>query len=541
MNASAHVTPKHPWLVLLVVCLGFFMIMLDTTIVYVATPSIITGLGASLDSVLWVLNGYLLAYAVLLITAGRLGDLVGPRQMFVAGLVLFTVASALCGLSQDIGQLIAARVLQGVGGALLAPQSLAILTTIFPRERMGAALGVWSAVIGVSTVAGPTLGGFVVTSFDWRWIFFLNLPVGVVAVAGALTLVPDVRHGRRHRFDVAGVVLSAAALLALCYGLIEGQRYDWGTIAGVLSIPLVIGAGLVLLGAFVLWERAQAEPLIPLHLFRERNYSLMSVASLAVAFAMQGIFLPLTIYLQSVLGMSALDAGLTLVPMSLVSLVAAPMAGRLVDRFGGKYFLMAGLILFASGVGLIASEATLASTSSTFLGPLAIAGLGMGFTFAPMTAMAMRQVAPRDAGAASGVFNTVRQLGAVTGAAVIGAVLQTQLATSLRAEATARSAALPAQVREQLVQGISSASRSGFEVGVGQHGGVALPQGLPPQAVAQVQQIARDVFANAFVAAMRTPMELAVAVLAVAATGCVFVVASRSRGGLHVEVVAAGE
>src|SRR5437867_9972198 len=237
---------RNPWPALLIVCLGFFMIMLDTTIVYVATPSILTSLQTSLDSVLLVFDGYVLAYAVLLITAGRLGDLFGPRSLFAAGLVLFTAASVLCGLSQDAGQLIAARVVQGVGGALLAPQSLAMLTTIFPRERMGAAIGFWGAVIGVSTVAGPTLGGLIVTNWDWRWIFFVNVPIGILALLGTFLVIPDVRPGRRHRLDLIGVALSSASLFAIVFGLIEGQRFDWGTISGWLSIPLVLAAGVVL-------------------------------------------------------------------------------------------------------------------------------------------------------------------------------------------------------------------------------------------------------------------------------------------------------
>ena len=205
---------RNPWPVLLVTVLGFFMIMLDTTIVYVATPSILSSLHASLDEVLWVFNGYLLTYAVLLITAGRLGDLFGPRQLFALGLVVFTAASALCGLSTDATQLIAARVLQGVGGALIAPQTLTILMAIFPPERRGAAFGITGAVIGVSTVAGPTLGGLIVTNWDWRWIFFVNVPIGILALLGTFLVIPDVRPGRRHRLDLIGVALSSASLFA---------------------------------------------------------------------------------------------------------------------------------------------------------------------------------------------------------------------------------------------------------------------------------------------------------------------------------------
>src|SRR5713101_6153384 len=276
-------TNRNPWPVLLVTVLGFFMIMLDTTIVYVATPSILSSLHASLDQILWVFNGYLLTYAVLLITGGRLGDLFGPRQLF------------------------AARVIQGVGAALLAPQTLTILMAIFPPERRGAAFGITGAVIGVSTVAGPTLGGLIVTNGDWRWIFFLNVPIGVIALVGTFLVIPDVRTGRQHRLDLIGVLLSSAALFGVVFGLIEGQRYDWSTIAGWLTVPMVIGVGIALFVAFLAWERLQAEPLVPLGLFRDRNFSLMNWAGTAMSFAMQGIFIPITIYTQSVLGMTPLQ------------------------------------------------------------------------------------------------------------------------------------------------------------------------------------------------------------------------------------------
>src|SRR5438094_5206883 len=247
---------RNPWPVLLVTVLGFFMIMLDTTIVYVATPSILSSLHASLDQVLWVFNGYLLMYAVLLITAGRLGDLFGPRQLFAVGLVVFTAASALCGLSQDANQLIAARVIQGVGAALLAPQTLTILMAIFPPARRGAAFGITGAVIGISTVAGPTLGGLIVTNADWRWIFFLNVPVGIIALVGTFLVIPDVRTGRQHRLDWIGVLLSSAALFAIVFGLIEAQRYDSSTIEGWLTSPLVIGAGIAV---FIAFPRGRAD------------------------------------------------------------------------------------------------------------------------------------------------------------------------------------------------------------------------------------------------------------------------------------------
>jgi EmrB/QacA subfamily drug resistance transporter len=519
---------RNPWPVLLVTVLGFFMIMLDTTIVYVATPSILSSLHASLDQILWVFNGYLLMYAVLLITGGRLGDLFGPRQLFAAGLIIFTAASALCGLSQDANQLIAARVVQGVGAALLAPQTLTILMAIFPPARRGAAFGITGAVIGVSTVAGPTLGGLIVTNGDWRWIFFLNIPIGIIALVGTFVVIPDVRTARQHRLDLIGVLLSSAALFAVVFGLIEGQRYDWSTITGWLTIPMVIGAGIALFVAFLAWERQQAEPLVPLGLFRDRNFSLMNWTGTAMSFAMQGIFIPITIYTQSVLGMTALQSGLTIAPMSLTAGIVAPFAGRLADRFGGKYLLMAGLALFGAGAAVVTGLATVSSTQITFLLPFVLTGLGLGLVFAPMTTVAMRDIKPQMAGAASGVLNTTRQLGSVIGAAVVGAVLQNQLAIALHNQAVAAAAQLPAAFQQRFVDGFSQAAKSGLQVGRGQTG-ASLPANLPASVVGTVQRLVHDVFANGYVTAMRPTVAVAVVVLAVASLSCLWVLNGRFR------------
>jgi len=519
---------RNPWPVLLVTVLGFFMIMLDTTIVYVATPSILSSLHASLDQILWVFNGYLLMYAVLLITGGRLGDLFGPRQLFAAGLIIFTAASALCGLSQDANQLIAARVVQGVGAALLAPQTLTILMAIFPPARRGAAFGITGAVIGVSTVAGPTLGGLIVTNGDWRWIFFLNIPIGIIALVGTFVVIPDVRTARQHRLDLIGVLLSSAALFAVVFGLIEGQRYDWSTITGWLTIPMVIGAGIALFVAFLAWERQQAEPLVPLGLFRDRNFSLMNWTGTAMSFAMQGIFIPITIYTQSVLGMTALQSGLTIAPMSLTAGIVAPFAGRLADRFGGKYLLMAGLALFGAGAAVVTGLATVSSTQITFLLPFVLTGLGLGLVFAPMTTVAMRDIKPQMAGAASGVLNTTRQLGSVIGAAVVGAVLQNQLAIALHNQAVTAAAQLPSAFQQRFVDGFSQAAKSGLQVGRGQTG-ASLPANLPASVVGTVQRLVHDVFANGYVTAMRPTVAVAVVVLAVASLSCLLVLNGRFR------------
>ena len=539
MNRKGESTgqPRSPWPILLVTVLGFFMIMLDTTIVYVATPSILSDLHASLDAILWVFNGYLLTYAVLLITAGRLGDLFGPRQMFALGLAIFTVASALCGFSQDATQLIASRVLQGVGGALLAPQTLSILMAIFPPERRGAAFGINGAVIGVSTVAGPVVGGLVVTNWHWSWIFFLNVPIGIIALIGTFLIIPDVRHGARPTLDIGGVVLASLALLAIVFGLIEGQRYDWGTITGWLTIPMVIGAGVVLLVAFLAWERFQAQPLLPPGLFRNRNFSVGNVIASAVALAMQGIFIPITIYTQSVLGMTPLVSGLTFAPLSVASGVVAPFAGRLADRFGSKYLLMGGLVLFGAGALIATAVATTTATLWTFFLPLSLAGIGMGLIFAPMMTMAMRDIQPRMAGASSGVLNTTRQMGSAIGAAAVGAVLQNRLAVAFHDQALSASSQLPPAYRGQFLESFSKAAKTGFEVGRGQSGAV-LPKGLPAQLADKLLQLSHDVFVNGYINAMRPTVGLAVVVLLIAAASC-FLIVQRRRIGSSVEREAA--
>ena len=529
---AALMVGRNPWLALLVLCMGFFMILLDTTIVNIAIPSIIDGLHATLDQILWVVNSYVLVYAVLLITASRLGDRFGQRNLFVAGLAVFTIASALCGLAQDSNQLIAGRVIQGVGGALLTPQTLAVISVMFPPQRRGAAMGVWGAVAGLATVAGPTLGGFIVTYIDWRWIFYVNLPLGVAAIALSYAYIPDLRPGRQHGWDLPGILLSTAALFLIVFGLIEGQRYSWGAVSGFVSIPLILVTGAILLIAFFLVERSAKEPLVPLDLFRNRNFAILSWVTGAMAFGMFGLFLPLSIYLQSVIGMTAFQAGLTFAPMSLTSLVVAPNAGRLTDRIGGKYILMAGLALFGIGMGGLDFSTGLHSTWATFLPWLIVAGFGMGCIFAPATTVAMRNIPQHRVGAASGVFNTTRQLGGVIGSAIVGAVLQNRLSAELKDQAVARAGQLPAQLpataKAKIVHSFSSGSSGGLAVGRGQTGGGSAafqaPPNLPASAVHQTQQqIAgyfHDVFVNAFLLSMRPTLLISVAVLLLAAVSC---------------------
>jgi EmrB/QacA subfamily drug resistance transporter len=517
---------KHsPWLVLVVLCLGFFMILLDTTIVNVAIPAMSDDLQASLSDVLWVLNAYILVYAVLLITAGRLGDLYGPKQLFMVGLVIFTGASVACGFAQSPDQLIWFRVLQGLGGALLTPQTLSVLTVIFPADKRGAAFGIWGGVAGIATLAGPVLGGWLVTDFGWRWIFFVNVPVGIVALVGAAIVMPDLKLNRRHRLDWVGTVLVTAGLFLITYGLIEGQSHDWGRVWGPVTIVEIILAGVVLLAVFSWhqWAVRDGEPLVPFQIFRDRNFSVMNYVAGAIAFGMLGLFLPLTIFLQSVLGLTALEAGLAFAPMSLISMVIAPFAGRLADRTGGKAILFVGLSLFSLGMGILIASSHVDSTRLHLMPGLIVAGVGLGLTFAPLQTVAMRDVEPRMAGAASGIINTTRQLGGVIGSAAVGALLQAQLTDKLGAAARAETAALPPGQRQEFVSRFAGSSGN-LDIG-NTAGGITFPPGTPPQ----VAELATKVFHIGFVDAMRVTLWLPIAVLATGSLAVLLVRSRRSR------------
>jgi EmrB/QacA subfamily drug resistance transporter len=510
----------NPWVVMVVLCLGLFMALLDTTIVSIAVPGIIEGIDASLDEILWVLNAYVLVFAALLITAGRLGDIFGPKRLFIAGMALFTAASAFCGFAQDPAQLIIARALQGVGGAMMSPQPVTIITSIFPPEKRGAAFAVPGVLGGLAVAAGPILGGFLVTNFGWPSIFFVNVPVGVVALSLAILIVPDLRPGRRHRLDLIGVLLATAGVLGITFGLIEGERYDWGEVFSFVTIPQIIGVGVLLMLIFLLTQylRQGKEPLLPFELFRDRNYALMNLVAAALGFAMLGLFLPLTIYYRSVLGLSALEAGLTILPQALVMMFVAGPAGSLADRFGGKYILMGGLVLFASGMGYIDWIAEADSGRWSFLPGLIVAGVGLGFTWAPLFSVAMRDIEPRMAGAAAGVIETIQEMGGVLAGAVIGALLQNRLAAAMHDQAIRRADQLPPGFRDRFVDGFGDAAEGGLEIGASQAGGGAQ---LP-------QQLTEEVFRYGFVDAMHPTLILPIAVVLLAALSC-FAVKRRKR------------
>ena len=516
---------NHPMTALAVLVLGLFMTLLDLTIVNIAIPSIVDGIHASLDQVLWVLNAYSLLYAVLLITSARLGDIYGPRNLFAAGIVIFTIASGFSALAQDPTQLIVSRALQGLGAAVLAPQGLPLMISLFPADRRGGVFAIYGMMAGLAVIAGPTVGGFLVTHFGWRSIFTVNLPIGVIIFALALLIVPDLRPGRKHRLDVLGVGLATAGLLAVIFGLIEGQRYDWGTVTGFVTIPMIIGAGIVLLALFLFYQaRMQAgEPLLPFAVFKDRNFTLMTLVMAAMGFAILGLYLPLTIYMQSVLGLSAIDAGLTIAVQPLAMLVSSGVASQLAQKVNGKYLLVPGLLALAAGSGWIDIAAQANSGRWDFTPGLILSGLGMGFIWTPVYTIATRDLPAHLGGVASGVINTIQELGGVFASAVVGAFLQNRLALAMHDRAVTASSQLPAQFQKPFVDGFSNAAHTGFEVGAGQ-------TGASLQLPAPVQAIAHWVFTNAFVDAMHPTLVLPIIVLVLAAAAAVFVRGHQAAG-----------
>lgn len=412
-------------------CIGFFMTLLDTTIVNVAMPSMITGLNASLNDVIWVVSAYLLAFAVPLLLTGRLGDRYGPKRLYGIGLVLFVVASLACGLSTSSEALITARVFQGLGAAAMTPQTMAFITHLFPAARRGAALGMWGSVAGLATISGPLLGGVLVTHLGWQWIFFVNIPVGVLALVLLVLWVPDLQPGRAHRFDVLGVVLCCLGLGLLVFGIQNGEHYRWGRVAGPLTIAEIIAAGVLFLVLFVLWQASarNPEPLLPLRIFRDRNFSLGNLANVVIGFTVTGLFVPLLLFLQTVPKLSPLMAGLVTAPASLMSGVVAIFAGRLSNRANAKILPIGGFVLLA--LGIAAMTFLLHDGNQWVLIPSMIAcGTGMGFVYSPLTNISTRTLDRSLLGAGSGIYNTSRQFGNVLGSAATAAVLQIVLAAT---------------------------------------------------------------------------------------------------------------
>jgi len=414
--------------------IGFFMILVDTTIVGVANPAIKEALDPTsnnLDRVVWVTSAYLLAYAVPLLITGRLGDRFGPKNIYLIGLAVFTLASLWCGLSTTLDGLIWARAVQGLGAALLTPQTMAVITRTFPPEHRGAAMGLWGAASGVAMLVGPLAGGFLVDGLGWEWIFFINLPVGVVGFVLACILVPKLQT-HKHRFDVPGVFLSAIALFLIVFGLQEAEAYDWGTIWGPISVLSLIITGVVVLVLFLWYQsRTKNEPLVPLELFRNRNFAWSNITIAIVGFTVTAQGLPLMFFLQLARGLTPTESALLLIPMALAAGIVSPFAGKLLDRIDPRLMLVPGLLLVSISLFLFAMMMNTEIPIGWLLVPSAILGFGNAGMWGPLATTATRDLPPRQAGAGSGIYNTMRTVGSVLGSAAIAAFMQNRLEANL--------------------------------------------------------------------------------------------------------------
>ncbi|MGF2945036.1 MFS transporter [Mycobacterium sp. Lab-001] len=408
----------NPWWALWVMMIGFFMIMVDSTIVAIANPTIMADLRIGYDAVVWVTSAYLLGYAVVLLVAGRLGDRFGPKNLYLIGLMVFTVASMWCGLAGSAGMLVAARVVQGVGAGVLTPQTLSTITRIFPAQRRGVAISVWGATAGVASLVGPLAGGLLVDGLGWEWIFFVNVPIGVVGLGLAIWLVPALPT-QVHRFDPVGVGLSGAGIFLIVFALQQGQAAHWQPWIWAM---LVAGAGLVC--AFVYWQSVNhREPLVPLVIFADRDFGLCAVGVAITAFATTGMILPVTFYAQTVCGLSPARSALLIAPMAVAAGVLAPFVGRLVDRYHPRPLLGFGFSMFAIALTWLSFEMRPETPIWRLVLPFVVLGVGNAFVWSPLTATATRNLPPRLAGAGSGVYNAVRQIGAVLGSAGMAAFM----------------------------------------------------------------------------------------------------------------------
>jgi EmrB/QacA subfamily drug resistance transporter len=478
------------WWTLGAMCFALFMVMLDNTVVNVALPSIQEDLHTSISGLEWTVNAYTLAFAVLLVTGGRLGDIFGRRRTFLFGVVVFALSSGFIGLSQSDEWLVVGRAVQGMGAAFMMPATLSIITNAFPPHERGKAIGTWAGVSALALAIGPVVGGFLVEHVSWQSIFFLNLPVAVAAVAVTLFATHESRdETATHQIDFAGVATITIGLAALVLALVEGNSWGWGS-ARILALFGVAAAGLV---GFAVVERRSREPMVDFAFFRSRSFLGANVVAFVVSFAMLAMFFFLALYMQNIKGYTALQTGVRFLPSTAVIIVVGPIAGRLTDRIGPRPLMTLGLLL--TGVSLFWQGHLETDTSYGFLvGAFALMGLGMGLVMSPMSAAAMNAVAREKAGVASGILSMSRMVGGTFGVAAMGALI-TGLGRSRLAELLP---GLPAGRRERIAESLGAGAAS------------------------DVPERVRAAAEEAFVSALNTGLRLA-ALLAVVGAGVAWV------------------
>ena len=412
---------RRKWWTLAAVSFGLFMIMLDNTVVNVALPSIQEDLGATLSELQWIVTGYALTFAALMLIGGKLADAYGSRLIFVIGIVIFTLASLWCGLSATSEMLIVARIVQGAGAALMNPATLSIISATFPPKQRGAAIGIWAGVSALALAIGPLVGGLLTEHLSWHWIFFVNVPVGVVAIVASLLLITESKDETHESLDLPGLGTSALGLFALTYGLIEANAYGWTSARIVGSFAVAV----ISLVSFVIIERRRRYPMLDLTLFRSGTYTGANVSMLLVALSMFGVFFFVSLYMQNVLGYSAVQAGAAFLPMTVLIILIAPIAGKASDRFGSRWLMTIGMVLL--GVQLLYfSQLTTTSDFWNLLPGFILGGFGMAMAMTPTAAAAIRAVPVHKSGVGSAVLNAMRQVGGSIGIALMGAIVAAQ-------------------------------------------------------------------------------------------------------------------
>jgi EmrB/QacA subfamily drug resistance transporter len=496
-GGAATLEPRR-WWILAAVSLGMFMALLDVTIVNIAVPAIMADLNTTVTKVSWVLNAYNLTLAVLFLSMGVLADRWGQKRIFLFGLATFTLFSLFCGLAPNTEWLIGFRVGQAVGGAAMAPVSLAILLGVFPRKKQGMAVGIWGALGTAAAAVGPSLGGVLVEYFSWHWIFFVNVPIGIAAFIFALSVIPEVRHTERlahEGIDFVGMAVTAFGLFCLTLGLIEGNGWGWGS----PRIVTLLVMAFVSYPVFVVWElRGARFPMFDFRLLRIRSFTAANTAVLAFATAMGGAFLLLVIFLVTVLGYSELRAALAMTIMPLTALVIAPNSGRLADRIGPRYPAACGAACMGVGLVLLA-QVDAATTLSDVMWRVVFLGAGMGLTMPTISAASVGSLPPQSRGVGSGSLNMVRQIGFVLGVAILVSIFSHTVTTSA-ATATRQAVAyvaaqqqIPETAREQIAAGLVTGAakmKTGGEAGARLRNPLADAPRFPPgspQAQAQRQ------------------------------------------------------
>ena len=454
---SPETTPYgRRWQALIVLAVSLLVISVGNTILNVALPTIQTELDASSSELQWIVDGYLLVYAGLLLAAGTLGDRFGRRRALVTGLVVFAAGSVLAALSDSSSALIGSRALMGVGAAGIMPTTLSILTNVFPDSERPKAIAIWSAVAGMGVAIGPITGGWMIEHLDWRWIFLFNLPAIAACLIGAMVLVPESRDPGRPKLDVVGALLSIAGLSALVWGLIEAPERGW-TSATTLG---VMAAGAAVLAVFALWERRVAQPMLELGVFRNRRFSAASASITFVYFSLMGVMYFLTSYLQSVLGHSALEAGYLMLPIAAGLVISAKAAVELTGRLGTKVVVASGLGVVAAALGFVTGYDT-STSDATLCVTLGLMGLGMGLAIAPATESIMGSLPREKAGIGSAMNDVVREVGGTLGVAVLGSALASAYASAMDGAATG----LPAGAAGTATESVGGAHAVAAEVG----------------------------------------------------------------------------